>query len=235
MTHRLVFVLYRRPELSREEFQHYWSTTHAPLVRSVADVLGIERYQQVHTVAEDPSYTALAFDGVAELWFDLSRSTASPEEQLRASLALLEDERKFIALSASPIFVGEEKPMIDGPRDGLRLTGAIYRKPGTTRAEFRRYWSDVHGPLAMANAGVFDTTRYVQVHAPDNAEAFPPALARHAPEPLDGLGETHFTNLDPDPALAEQILAELAADTAKFADTDRTVATFGRVDVIIGT
>jgi hypothetical protein len=35
---KLVFTLRRKPGMSREEFQHYWKTIHAPLVRGYADV-----------------------------------------------------------------------------------------------------------------------------------------------------------------------------------------------------
>ncbi len=52
------------------------------------------------------------YDGIAELWWDsfadLEAATASPEGQT-AGLALLEDERKFIDLSCSPLWFSEEK------------------------------------------------------------------------------------------------------------------------------
>jgi hypothetical protein len=51
------------------------------------------------------------YDGVAELWWDSIDDvlgSPSPERQA-AGLALLEDERKFIDLSRSPLWFGEEK------------------------------------------------------------------------------------------------------------------------------
>jgi hypothetical protein len=47
---KIVFCLRRRSDLSREQFQAYWLTQHAPLVRSHADALGIRRYVQVHSI-----------------------------------------------------------------------------------------------------------------------------------------------------------------------------------------
>ncbi|MEW6270992.1 MAG: EthD domain-containing protein [Thermodesulfobacteriota bacterium] len=41
---KLVFCLTRLPHLSREEFQRYWRERHAPLVRSHAATLRIQRY-----------------------------------------------------------------------------------------------------------------------------------------------------------------------------------------------
>ena len=118
---KIVFCLKRRPEMTREEFQAYWYDKHAPLVRSHAEVLGIRRYVQVHTLT-DPLNAAIQAsrgapaedDGVAELWFDsLEWMAANPSpEAATAGAALLEDERKFIDLANSPVWFAEEKPVI---------------------------------------------------------------------------------------------------------------------------
>jgi uncharacterized protein (TIGR02118 family) len=121
---KLTFCLRRLPHLSRAEFQRYWRDEHAPLVARHAATLRIRRYVQLHTT-DDGTNAALrasrggpeAYDGVAELWWDgleeLAAATAS-EAGRAAALALLEDERRFIDLAASPLFVGEERPIIDG-------------------------------------------------------------------------------------------------------------------------
>jgi uncharacterized protein (TIGR02118 family) len=119
---KLIFCLRRLPGLSREEFQRYWREVHGPLVRRHAAVLRIRRYVQVHTF-DDPLNAALqggrgsadAFDGVAELWWDsredLVAATASTEGRA-ASMELLDDERRFIDHARSPLFVGEEHPIV---------------------------------------------------------------------------------------------------------------------------
>lgn len=118
---KLVFCLRRRPELSREAFQRYWSEQHAPLVKSHAQALGIRRYVQVHTLdtpmnawLQDSRGNPGEFDGVAELWFDSLETMAANRspEATAAGRALLEDEAKFIDLSNSPIWFAEEKPVI---------------------------------------------------------------------------------------------------------------------------
>jgi uncharacterized protein (TIGR02118 family) len=121
---KLVFCLHRRPELSRAEFQRYWRETHATLVARHAQTLRIQRYVQLHTLGDDePLNAALrasrgapdAYDGVAELWWasadELAAATASDEGR-RASLALLEDEQRFIDLARSPLFVARENVVI---------------------------------------------------------------------------------------------------------------------------
>ena len=121
---KLVFCLRRLPHLSREEFQRYWRETHGPLVRTHAGALRIRRYVQVHTL-DDPLQDALrasrggpeAFDGVAELWWesraDLAAAIADPAGQ-QAARELLDDERRFIDLARSPLWIGEEHPIIGG-------------------------------------------------------------------------------------------------------------------------
>jgi uncharacterized protein (TIGR02118 family) len=123
---KLVFCLRRRPELSREAFQRYWRETHAPLVKRHAEALGIERYVQVHA-AHDDLGAALqasrgapdAYDGVAELWWRdraaFEAALAKPEAQ-RAGAELLADERRFIDLARSPLWLGEEHPVVAGGR-----------------------------------------------------------------------------------------------------------------------
>jgi uncharacterized protein (TIGR02118 family) len=119
---KLVFCLRRLPALTREDFQRYWYGTHAPLVRRHAAALRIRRYVQVHTL-DDPLQDVLrasrggpeGYDGVAELWWDsradLEAATREPAGQA-AALALLEDERRFIDLARSPLFVAEERAVI---------------------------------------------------------------------------------------------------------------------------
>lgn len=120
---KLVFCLRRLPHLSLEEFQRYWLETHGPLVRSHAGTLRIKRYVQVHTLDSPVNETLRAsrdagepYDGVAELWWDnaedLAAATATPEGQ-NAAFELLEDERKFIDLPRSALWVAQERPVVD--------------------------------------------------------------------------------------------------------------------------
>jgi uncharacterized protein (TIGR02118 family) len=119
---KLTFCLTRAPHLSREEFQDYWKNVHAPLVASVAETLQIRRYVQLHslpTAASEPLRASREappeYDGVAELWFDSVESIAAngarPEAQAAGRL-LLEDERRFIDLAKSPLWFGEERPIV---------------------------------------------------------------------------------------------------------------------------
>jgi uncharacterized protein (TIGR02118 family) len=115
---KLVFCLRRRDGLSREEFQRYWIEQHAPLVRSHAEALGIRRYVQVHSIDDGISVAVAGprnppppYDGVAELWFDDLEAIAAAggtDAGQAASAALLADERTFLDLEHSPLFLAEE-------------------------------------------------------------------------------------------------------------------------------
>jgi uncharacterized protein (TIGR02118 family) len=122
---KLVYCLRRSEGLTREEFQKYWRETHGPLVKERAQTLGVRRYVQVHTLESGLNQALAAsrgcadepFDGVAELWWDDEAALAGgagSEEGRKAGRELLEDERKFIDLERSVIFVAKEKPVVEG-------------------------------------------------------------------------------------------------------------------------
>jgi uncharacterized protein (TIGR02118 family) len=121
---KIVFCLRRRSDLSREQFQVYWLTQHAPLVRSHADALGIRRYVQVHSIDDaisaavaGPRHSPEPFDGVAELWLDsldALMASGTSEAGRAAAAELLEDERRFIDLERSPLLLAEEQVIVPG-------------------------------------------------------------------------------------------------------------------------
>ncbi len=121
---KLVFTLRRREDMTREEFQRYWSEQHAPLVKRHADALHIRRYVQVHArdtdldeaIAGPRGSEPRFYDGVAELWWDSLEelfAAYSSDAGQAAGQALLEDEQRFIDLPRSPLWLGEENVVID--------------------------------------------------------------------------------------------------------------------------
>lgn len=120
---KLTFCLRRQAHLSREAFQKYWRETHGPLVRERAEAIGAVRYVQVHT-GYDALNDALragrsgpeAFDGVAEVWFESIEALQAglgDEAGRRAAAELLADERNFIDLERSPLWLGDEHPFVE--------------------------------------------------------------------------------------------------------------------------
>ena len=119
---KFTMCLHRLPGLSPEEFHAYWLNNHGPLVRSLADVLNIRRYVQVHAL-DRPINEGFRksrggperFDGIAELWYENLESFEAPfatEAGREAGRKLKADEQRFIDLSRSPGWIGEEKLIV---------------------------------------------------------------------------------------------------------------------------
>lgn len=114
---KLVYAIRRRTDLSPEAFRKRW-LEHAPLVARHAAAMRAVRYVQSHTL--DSTWNAVLqasrgatppYDGITEVWWkseaDFAAALATPAGQ-EAGRALLEDERDFIDLAASSLFVTEE-------------------------------------------------------------------------------------------------------------------------------
>lgn len=118
---KFVMCCFRRPGLTRKEFQDYWLHKHAPLFQELADTFGARRYVQCHTL-DSPLNDAIResrgmaepCDGVAEVWFDseeeLSAAMSSPEGQKVGNI-LAEDETNFIDHAKSSAFIAVENEL----------------------------------------------------------------------------------------------------------------------------
>jgi hypothetical protein len=102
---------------------------HAPLVRKHQKALRIVRYIQFHSDFGPLTEKLRAFrnspepyDGVAEIWYESREAleTLGKDSNARAaSRELLEDEKQFVDLSRSPIWLGEEKVIISTEEERL--------------------------------------------------------------------------------------------------------------------
>jgi EthD domain len=119
---KIAFCLRRLSPLTHEEFLRYWYETHGPLVRKHQKVLRIVRYVQFHSDLNALSdrlrvfrNSPEPFDGIAEIWYEsreVLENLGKDPEARKASRELLEDERRFVDLSRSPIWIGIEKEII---------------------------------------------------------------------------------------------------------------------------
>ena len=181
---RITFLLRRKAELSLEAFQDYWLKEHGPLVASVAGRINALRYVQVHTF-DSPANDAMAearggmepiYDGVAEVYFEnraaLVAALESPDGQAAAA-TLLEDEKKFIDLPNSPLWVGYEYPQVNASPENLvartrsnlaKLYFPLRAPEGRDPADAQHYWRTHHGPIIRRHAEASGIERYIQVH-----------------------------------------------------------------------
>ncbi len=121
---KMIFCVKRQPLMSRAEFQDYWLKHHGPLFKKFAKTYRAVRYVQSHTI-DSPLNENLKksrgmsdeYDGIAEIWWqseeDFLAAISSPEGQKLRTM-FIEDEAKFVNLSASSAFFTVEHVIVDG-------------------------------------------------------------------------------------------------------------------------
>ena len=250
---RLVFALRRLPSLSRLEFQDYWLNQHAPLVTTFSTDLNIQRYVQTHTIDEKSTSAAqnargkmeAEYDGVAELsWNDEKELTKqSSDAALEASAALLEDEKKFIDLSNSPIWFAYEYPQINPSPENIialpksnivRVFFPLRHQETMTEQDARHYWLTHHGPIVRSHAQASGTLCYRQVHRADSALDAAIQSARGTKvESYLGHAEAWIDKERVSTLEARQANATFIEDEHNFIDMSRSTIFFGKEHSII--
>ena len=106
---KLVYCITKRPDLTDEQFFHYWEHVHGALA---ARIPHLRKLVQSHRVNVSGDKYQPDYDGMAELWFDsaddLLAARQSPEWQ-----AITEDEANFIDRSKVAYFVSEEHAILE--------------------------------------------------------------------------------------------------------------------------
>lgn len=116
---KLTFCLRRLPHLTRDAFQAHWIGPHRDIMIRHKEALGYRRYVQSHTIGGDVAACIETsrggpepYDGTAEVWYDdmetFERALASEAGRI-ASRELIEDEKRFIDMRNSPVWLSEEK------------------------------------------------------------------------------------------------------------------------------
>lgn len=178
---KVVTLLKRRPELSVESFQVHWRDRHGPLA---AQGVGLRRYVQSHALLQGYRKGDLLFDGIEEMWFD---SQAHYDVFMQSSLqeALRRAEDEFLDLTRKVTMPVEVIVAKAGaiPVGAVKNIEFVNRKPDMPIEPFRKYWREVHGPLASKISVI---RRYEQNHLRMGE------YDRAATPPYDGLAITWF-------------------------------------------
>lgn len=120
---KMIVEVWRRPDLSVEQFEKRWLHEHGALVRRHAKAMGFVRYVQSH---KQPSAAIDAFaasrgwkappDGLTEVWWEsveaMNAAMGSPEGQA-ASAALEADEKAFCDSTRLSAFLAVEEEIFD--------------------------------------------------------------------------------------------------------------------------
>ena len=112
---KVIVLLTRRHDISREDFERYLRETHLPLVVRIP---GIQRLI-MNLVLSDPNGPALDYDAIVEHWFDdaqaMESGFASPE-----ATAIFDDIPNFLDLSRFKIMVTKEEDVPLSSYEGVR-------------------------------------------------------------------------------------------------------------------
>lgn len=258
---RLVQLLRRPDGMSAQQFDTIWRDEHGPLVASLQTSLDLVRHVQLF---RDPAGQGLdtaaatarggmqpAFDGIMETWWrseETLRATLDSDAGAAAHELLVESERRFVDLAASPLWLAREYPQVasgfarpvSGLRTGVvRLHFALQPLPHLSDDAARRYWLTQHGPLVRSHAVARGTMAYNQVHRDDAPSAAELAAALRAAR-----GSTAAPYLGHAEAWIDRLVgyagpekdngaADALADERNFIDWDRSTILVGKERVFV--
>jgi len=103
ITLKVLAVIYKRLDMSRDEFVRYWRQVHAPLAKQMP---GVRRYI-INPTLEAFGPGAPPLDGVAELWFDDAAAARSAFASA-AGRATTEDLVNFTEAEKVQVVIAEE-------------------------------------------------------------------------------------------------------------------------------
>lgn len=249
---KLVCVLEKKAGISDKDFHDYWLNSHGPRVREHMKKLKARRYVQSHLIDHPENEAGRALrgmlppaPGVTEIWWDSIEDyeAALASEAGREAFAdIASDERNFLDQANTQAFFTEEHVIFDHSAARIPLEKAIKivyilnRRSDLTHDECMRTWLDDHGPLLRKFAARLpNRVKYVQAHTLQNEVNSALAARRGLAAPPDGVTTVWW---DPDASvpedLANEALAVMAADEARFVDLSRSRRFFTKEHLIFG-
>jgi uncharacterized protein (TIGR02118 family) len=121
---KATYLLTKRDDLTQEQCHATWLKDHGPLVASFAGPLSMAKYVQSHAIAPEVNAGIQAgrnyeppLDGITEVWVNALEEMGSGGEAAReAGAALVEDERRFVQMEKSRLFLTREHVIFDHTR-----------------------------------------------------------------------------------------------------------------------
>lgn len=117
---KATYLLARRDDLTQAQCHETWLRDHGPLVASHARTLAMAKYVQSHAIAPEVNAALQAsrnyqppLDGITEVWMRSLNEGGGGEAARDAALALVEDERRFVQMDKSRLFLAREHVIFD--------------------------------------------------------------------------------------------------------------------------
>jgi uncharacterized protein (TIGR02118 family) len=156
--YKIIRALRRRPDCSVEKFRDLW-----PAQQDLVGRLpGVRRHVQACRITGDDMPGNACADVMDSYFFDDVEvaKIAKKSTEMRELCEFLD----LISDTVADPGIFEERVVRDSPaHDGMvRLNFFLFRRPDLSVAQFRHYWIEKHGPLAMTHISAL--RRYVQNH-----------------------------------------------------------------------
>ena len=174
---RMVYLIKRRPETSRDELVMHWFANHMPLVIANAQSRAQEgkshAWRYVATLF-DPTAEHV-WDGMAQLWWDFAlrkpkvpigtEPTDSFQQKAEPYVGWATTEYVVLdgQLPSEPLLLNDPFP---STRSGFfKVTSLIKARPGADHAELFGHWLEVHAPNVRSTMEEVGGFRYVVGHS----------------------------------------------------------------------
>lgn len=198
---KMIFLIKRRENVSREELIMQWYKNHMPAViaaqeRSIANGRdGASRY--IAQLFSTSNKTEMSWDGMAQLWFAQAQKPTKPNAGTNPSDTFQEKAQPYFSwatreyvvmdgsenLSTAPLTLNEPFPSTRS--DFFRVNYLVPAQEGIDYSALYQHWLDVHVPNIKSWMEASGGYRYVVSHSVFPEEA-----------PYAGMAELYFQDED---------------------------------------
>ena len=197
---KMIFLIKRRPDSSREELIMHWYKNHMPAVISSqkrARERGGGAHKYIAQLFDTSNKATMAWDGMAQLWFDepqppmkqLAGTTPSDTFQENAAPYFSWATKEYVVidgsekLSTAPLTLNDPYP---STRSGFfRVNYLVPAQQGVDFEKFYEHWLRVHVPNVQEWMTAANGFRYIVSHSIYPQEA-----------PYAGMAELYFKNAE---------------------------------------
>jgi len=228
---KMMFLIQRKPETSRDELLVHWFKNHMPEVidmqKELRDKGRAHAWRYIATLFDSDAEGSHPWDGVAQLWYDKAwPRPAEPigsepmdtfQQKAKPYVSWATKEYVFLdgELPIEPLTLNEAFPTT---RSGFyKVTMLAALKDQSDHQSFTEYWLNDHAPRAADRQREAGALRYVV------------SISYESDEPYAGMAELYFENT----ATARKYFSEREQDELEsWLDKDRSLVMTSQTEMI---